>query len=224
MRTWLAALGLVLGLAVAVGADDMAERLAPYLRAREAGVVGEVRGQVWSEPARPRDPPVPDPSVSVLLLPYSAEFEAQLDAAKTGLRESVKGMSEAVARVEAAQAAYESALNFAGGGELIRGEVSDDQGRIRIGGIPEGDWLLLAWKEHGRSIKKFRMPAPEARRYPNVPSNVEYWAVSYWRMRLTVRPGETTEATLTDRSVWMTAIKERLGFPDRAAPAAPQRR
>lgn len=224
MRAWPAALGLVLGLAAAAGAGDMAERLAPYLRARDAGAVGEVRGRAWEEPARAGGPPVPDSSVFVLLLPYSAEFEAQLDAAKTGLRESVKGVSEAVARVEAARAAYESAVNFAGGGELIRGEVSDEQGRLRIGAIPEGDWLLLAWKEHGRSTKKFHVPAPEARRYPNVPSSVEYWAVSYWRMRLTVRPGETTEATLTDRSVWMTAIKERLGFPDRAAPGAPQRR
>jgi len=224
MRAWLVALGLVLGLAVAVEADDMAERLAPYLRAREAGAVGAVRGQAWSEPARPSGPPVPDSSVSVLLLPYSAEFEAQLDAARAGLRESVKGVGEAVARVEAARAAYESAVSFAGGGELIRGEVSDEQGRVRIGAIPEGDWLLLAWKEHGHSTKKFRVPAAEARRYPNVPSSVEYSAVSYWRMRLTVRPGQTTETTLTDRSVWMTAIKERLGFPDRAAPSAPQRR
>lgn len=224
MRAWLVALGVVLGLAAAAGADDLAKRLAPYLRARDGGAVGEVRGQAWDEPARPSGPPVPDASVSVLLLPYSAEFEAQLDAAKTGLRESVKGVSEAVARVEAARAAWESAVLFAGGGELIRGEVSDAQGRVRLAAVPEGDWLLLAWKEHGRSTKKFRMPARDARRYPDVPSSVEYSAVNYWRLRLTVRAGETTEATLTDRSVWMTAIKERVGFPDRSAPGAPQRR
>ena len=224
MRVWLVAVAIALGLAWAAGADDMAERLEPYLRARDAGAVGEVRGQVWEDPARPGGAPVPAPSVPVLLLPYSAEFEAQLDAAKTGLRESVKGVSETVDRVEAARAAYESAVIFAGGGELIRGDVSDDQGRVRLGAIPGGDWLLLAWKEHKRSTKKFRIPAPEARKYPDVPLSVEYSTVSYWRIRLTVRPGETTEATLIDRNVWMTAIKERRGSPERPPAAAPQRR
>lgn len=227
MRRWLPAIGLLLAAAAGAlpaRAGDSGELVAPLLRARETGAVGEVSGQAWAEPARPGGPPVPDRSVSVLLLPYSAELEAQLDAVKSGQRDSLKDYADAATRVEAARAGYESALRFAGGGELIRGEVTDGQGRMRLSGVPAGDWLLLAWKELGHSAKRIRLRPRDARKYPDVPTSVDYSMVSYWRLRVTVRAGETTEATLTDRNVWMTASKEERRFPDQPAPAAPQRR
>lgn len=227
MRRWLRAIVLLLATAaaaLAARAGDPGELVASFLRAREAGAVGEVSGRAWAEPARPGGPPVPDGSVIVLLLPYSAEFEAQLDAVKSGQRDSLKDYAGAAARVDAARAGYESALRFAGGGELIRGEVTDDQGQVRLTGVPAGDWLLLAWKDLGHSTKRFRLQKGEARKYPDQPTSVDYSMVRYWRLRVTVRGGETTEATLNDRNVWMTASKEERRFPDQPAPSAPQRR
>lgn len=227
MRRWLPAIILLLAAAAAAlpaRAGDLGELVASFLRARDAVAVGEISGRAWAEPARPGGPPVPEPSVSVLLLPYSAEFEARLDVVKSGQRDSLKDYADATARVEAARAAYESALRFAGGGELIRGDVTDDQGRMRLTGVPAGDWLLLAWKDLGHSTKRFRVRSREVRKYPDVPTSVDYSLVNYWRLRVTVRAGETSEATLTDRNVWMTASKEERRFPDAPAPAAPQRR
>jgi hypothetical protein len=226
-RRPLLAVGVVLATvvgAVAARAGDPGEIVASFLRAREAGALGEVRGQAWAEPARPGGPPVSDLSVSVLLLPYSAALEAQLDAVKSGQRDSLRDYAEAGSRVEAARADYESALRFAGGGELIRGEVTDQQGRVRMTGLPAGDWLLLGWKEAGHSTKRFRLRPQDARKFPDVPRGMDYTLVDYWRLRVTVRAGETTEVTLTDRNVWLTGLKEEGRYPDQPAPTAPRRR
>ncbi|HET8578355.1 MAG TPA: hypothetical protein VFO18_14765 [Methylomirabilota bacterium] len=204
-------------------AGDPGEVVAPLLRAREAGALGEVRGQAWAEPARPGGPELPDPSVSVLLLPYSVAFEAQLDAVKASQRDSLGDLSAAGSRVETARAGYESALRFAGGGELILGEVADQQGRIRLTGVPAGDWLLLGWKEAGHSSTRFRMRSKDAKNFPDVPTGMGYTMMEYWRVRVTVRAGESTEVTLTDRNIWLTALKEERRYPDQPAPV-PRRR
>lgn len=227
MRRQLAVFVLLLGVAlgpVTARGGDPGEIVAPFLRARDAGAVGEIRCQAWAEPARPGGPPAPDRSVSVMLLPYSAELEAQLDAVKSGQRDSLKDFANAASRIEAARVNYESALSFAGGGELIRGDVTDDQGRVRLTGLPAGDWLLLAWKDLGHSAKRYRLQRGETRKYPDVPTSVDYSMVVYWRLRVTVRAKDASEATLTDRNVWVTALKEERRFPDQTAPAGRQRR
>lgn len=227
MRRRLQAIGLLLAAAmgaVPAGAGDPGELVTSLLRARDAGAVGEVRCQAWAEPSRPSAPPAPDRSVSVMLLPYSAELEAQLDAVKSGQRDSLKDFADAAGRIEAARTNYESALRFAGGGELIRGDVTDDQGRIRLTGLPAGDWLLVAWKDLGHSAKRYRLQKGEARKYPDVPTSVGYSMVTYWRLRVTVRAKEASEITLTDRNVWITALKEERQFPDQPAPTGPKRR
>ncbi len=220
-------IGLLLAAAigpVAARAGDLGELVTPLLRARDAGALGDVRCQAWAEPSRPGAPPAPDRSVSVMLLPYSAELEAQLDAVKSGQRDSLKDFGDAAGRIEVARTNYESALRFAGGGELIRGDVTDDQGRIRLTSLPAGDWLLLAWKDLGHSTKRYRLQRGETRKYPDVPTSVDYSVVTYWRLRVTVRAKETTETTLTDRNVWITALKEERRFPDQTAPTGPKRR
>jgi len=227
MRRRLQVIGLLLAAAIGpvpAGAGDPGELVAPFLRARDAGALGEVRCQAWAEPSRPGGSPAPDRSVSVMLLPYSAELEAQLDAVKSGQRDSLKDFADAAGRIEGARTNYESALRFAGGGELIRGDVTDDQGRIRLTGLPAGDWLLLAWKDLGHSAKRYGLQRGETRKYPDVPTSVDYLMVTYWRLRVTVRAKEASETTLTDRNVWITALKEERRFPDQKAPTGPKRR
>jgi hypothetical protein len=227
MKRRLPLIGLLLAVTIGPGparAGDPSALLVPFLRSRDAGAVGEVRCQAWAEPSRPGGPPAPERSVSVMLLPYSAELEAQLDAVKSGQRNSLKDFADAAGRIEAARANYESALRFAGGGEFIRGEVTDDQGRIRLTGLAAGDWLLLAWKDLGHSPKHYRLQRGETRKYPDVPTSVDYSMVTYWRLRVTVRAKEASETTLTDRNVWITALKEERRFPEPTAPTGPKRR
>jgi hypothetical protein len=227
MRRGFPVIGLLLAATVGAAiarAGDPGEVVAPLLHARDAGAVGEVRCQAWAEPARPGGAPLPDRSVSIMLLPYSAEIEAQLDAIKSGQRDSLREFADAAGRIEATRTNYESALRFAGGGELIRGDVTDEQGRIRLTGLPAGDWLLLAWKDLGHSTKRYRLQRGETGKYPDVPTSVDYSMVTYWRLRITVRAKEASETTLTDRNVWITALKEERRFPEQAAPKGPRRR
>jgi hypothetical protein len=209
-----AATGLLLltgsGLA---GEGDLAGLVEAYLKAHGARTLGTLLVRAHAEPTRPRAHPAPQPSVSVALLPYSPAFEAELDAVKAGLRDSLDGYVQAVARIEEVRVDYERALLAAGGGELVRAEVTDAQGSARLGDIPAGEWFLLAWQEGGHTSKRYRLRGHDAERYPNIPTNVTYSVVTYWRARVVVRPGETLEVTLTDRNVWMTAAREEGGTP-----------
>jgi len=206
---------LSLGLAVLVGAwpgaaEDMKELIAPYLRARDGHAVGEVAGHAYGDAPRPSAPAVPYAEVSVLLLPYSAGLESELDSVKEHLRDSLENYMRAGADVTSARTAHESALLWAGGGELIRGEVSDGQGLVRLGGLPIGEWLLLAWREEAHQGRASRLRPQETRGFREVPMSTGHSVVSYWLMRLQVRAGETTSVNFNDRNVWMTAVREDL--------------
>lgn len=202
--------------------EDLARLVEVYLAARDARALGTLAARAHAEPTRPSAQPAPQPSVSVVLLPYSAAFEAELDTVKAGLRDSLDGYVQAVARIEEARVDYERALLAAGGGELVRGEVTDGQGSARLSDLPAGEWLLLAWHEGGHMSKRFRLREQDAKRYPNVPTNVTYSIVTYWRARVVVRQGETVEVTVTDRNVWMTAARQEGGtpVPPRKSPAS----
>ena len=206
---------LSLGLAVLVGAwpgaaEDMKELIAPYLRARDGHAVGEVAGHAYGDAPRPSAPAVPYAEVSVLLLPYSAGLESELDSVKEHLRDSLENYMRAGADVTSARTAHESALLWAGGGELIRGEVSDGQGLVRLGGLPIGEWLLLAWREEAHQGRASRLRPQETKGFREVPMSTGHSVVSYWMMRLQVRASETTAVDFNDRNVWMTAVREDL--------------
>lgn len=214
IRGALAAAGLSLlagsGLA---GERDLAGLVEPYLRARDERLLGIVAVRAYAEPARPSAGPAPLPSVSMVVLPYSAAFEAELDAVKAGLRDSLDAFVQAVARIEGARVDYESGLLAAGGGDLVRSGITDAQGGVQLGDMPVGEWLILAWQEGGHTSKRFKLRDLDAKRYPNVPTNVTYSVVTYWRARLTIRPGETAAIAATDRNVWMTAGRQEGGTP-----------
>ncbi len=151
----------ILGVVLTAAAGESTIALAPYLRARDEGRTDAVTGDAFAESRRPTGAPTAYGDVSVLLLPYSSDFEAELDRIRAGLRESSLAYVEAAARFRVARKTYEHELLFAGGGELIRGEVTDAGGRFRFAGVPAGSWLMLAWREipHGASAR--RIPGRE---------------------------------------------------------------
>ena len=211
VRTTIIVVGLLLVAVPGLAADEpVAGLVAPYLKARSDGTLGAVAAKAFAEPTRPNAGPAPQPSVSITLLPYSAALEAELDSVKSGLRDSLDGYLQAVARIETARVDYERALLGAGAGELVRTQMTDGQGMAQLGELPVGDWLVLAWREGGHLSKRFRLRDTEASKYPNISSNVTYSTVTLWRTRITV----------TDRNVWLTAARQEGGTP--IVPQRPQ--
>jgi hypothetical protein len=202
------AIGLALGASGNVFAQDPDAPVSSYLAARDDRVTGDITGLARGDAARPEAPPVPYDGVSVMLLPYSAALDGELDAIKLHLRDSLKTYMDAVGAVSDARAGYEKVLLWAGGGELIRGEVTDSRGSVRFANLPAGEWLMLAWRTqlHPGKAPKTRKEETSAFRDQSVRTG--YSTVSYWRMRLSIRPRETAEVDLNDRNVWLTAIRE----------------
>lgn len=143
-----------------------------------------------------------------MLLPYSAALDSELDAIKQHLRDSLRTYMDAASAVSDARAGYEKVLLAAGGGELIRGEVTDSRGSVRFANLPEGQWLMLAWRTqlHPGKAPKTRKQDTSAFRDQTVRTG--YSTISYWRLRLSIRSRETAEVVLNDRNVWLTAIRE----------------
>lgn len=223
IRARLALVALSLGLVGSVGADpaaDQRELVAPYLRALEAGAVGEIEGRAYAESRRPGDPSVPYRDVSVRAFPYTAAFEARLDSIKRQQRGSMASYTETAADLKAAQESYERDLSVAGAGDLIRGAVSDAEGVLRLSAVPVGEWLVLGWREEAHPVKAARTPTRDAGRFAEPLMTTGYAAVSYWRTRVVVRPGEKARIALSDRGVWLTAVREEFAGA-REAPLRP---
>lgn len=190
------------------GAQDLTAFLAPYLRARDEGAVGEVRGRAQGDPVHPTAPPVPYEGLSVMLLPRSPAFEAEATAIKAHLRDSLKTYMGATAELAEARATYERALLAAGGGELIRGEVSDVEGQVQLSGVPAGDWLLFAWRAQVHAGKPPRPRPGDTTAFRDVPVSEGYSTVTYWLLPVMVQASQTTPVELNDRNVWLTGIHE----------------
>ncbi len=212
-----AAAGLLLGVGLVAlmgarqaTAADMKALVAPYLQARDAHAVGQLSGHAYGDPQHPSAPPVPYDGVSVLILPYWEGFDSELDGIKEHFRDSLKNYMGAATDVTTARSAYEQALLWAGGGELIRGDVSNPGGMVTLADVPVGDWLVLAWREEARPAKLPRLRPQDISRFRDVPVRAGYSLVSYWRMRLQIQAGETTSVDFNDRNVWLTAVREDL--------------
>jgi hypothetical protein len=193
--------------------EDLTDLVGAYLKAGAEQAPGVVAARAYVEPTRSTAAEAPQPAVLVVLLPYSAALEAELDAVKAGLRDSVDAYTRAVARIETARVDYERALLAAGGGALVRSEITDPQGGARLGDVPAGEWLVLAWREDGHTAKRFKLRDQDVKRYPHIPSNVTYSLVTYWRMRVAVKPAETVEIAMSDRNTWMTGARQEAGSP-----------
>jgi len=220
-RAGLIALGLLLSPVAGPAADgDLTDLVRAYLKTGAEQAPGAVAARAYVEATRPTAGPAPQPDVSVVLVPYSAALEAELDAVKAGLRDSVDTYARAVTRIETARVDYERALLAAGGGALVRSEITDAQGGAQVGDVPAGEWLILAWREGGHTAKRFKLRDQDTKRYPHVPSNVTYSVVTYWRMRVTVKPAETVEIGMSDRNTWMTGARQEAGSPAPPRPPA----
>jgi len=189
-------------------AQEARELIAPYLHALGDQAVGVVTGQALGDPVRPTAPPIPYEGISVLLLPYSAGLEGRLDSLKAHFRDSLRTYMGATENIAGARLAYEGDLLWSGGGQLIRGEVTNAQGAVRLDDVPEGEWLLIAWKEEMRAGKAAKLNPSDAKGFRDIPVTMGYRLLHYWIMRIQVRRGETTTVAFNDRNVWLTGIKE----------------
>jgi len=220
----LAALAVMLvlhgGAIAAVG--DVAAVVAPLLAARERGALGTIDGRAYEEGRRGGDEATPYPSVSVLLLPRSADFEAELAAIKARSRDSPDTFIEAEPKVSAARLAFQKALIDQGAGHLIFGASSDTSGAFRFQSVPEGAWTLLAWRETAHAIKRpATLKRGETKRYKERPQVLGQTTVVLWSMPVTVTAGEGMSVQLHDRNEWMTAIREDRRVPEAKQPVAP---
>ena len=209
----------LLGMAANAWAKDAAELTAPLLAARERGAFGSVDGRAYAEGQRGGAEPTPYPAVSVLLLPRSEEFEAEMEGIKASHRDSIDAYLEAEPRLSAVRVAYERSIIDAGGGKLLLGESSDAAGAFRFARVPEGAWTLLAWREMPHAKRPTSLKASEARRYKTRPQVFGYTSVVFWRIPLDVKAGEEVAVRLHDRNEWLTGTREDRRVPDPNQPA-----
>jgi len=222
VRTVRAALALAGLLVVGPGSAaevDLTDLVSAYLKTGGERAPGVVAARALVEPLRPTAAASAQADVSLVLLPYSPRLEAQLDAVKAGLRDSVDSYVRAVTLIETTRVDYERALVDAGGAALVRTGITDARGQVRLSDLPAGEWLLLAWRDSGHVSKRHKLREADARRYPNVPPSVTYSIVTYWRSRVVVRPAATVEVAMTDRNAWMTAPRHETGPPARSTPS-----
>lgn len=214
---------LLLGVTSIASAGDVAALAAPLLAARERGALGSVDGRAYAE-GRPGGEATPYASVSVILLPRSAAFEAELEAIKTHSRDSPDAYIEAEPKVSTARLAFERTLIDTGAGQLILGGSSDSAGAFRFQRVPEGAWMLLAWRETPHAKRPPGLKRDEAERYKTRPQVFGRTTVTFWSRPVTVRAGEEATVRLHDRNEWMTSVREDRRVPDQGQLATPRTR
>ena len=192
----------VVGPATAPVLDVEVER---YLGAAASATV---EGRAYEEP-RPRETrETPLPDTTVVLLPRSEALLARLAAIKAGARASLGNFRSAASAMRHAYEEFESALRAAGGEPLVRLGAVDQAGRFAFESLPQGQWVVLAWRSvfvdtrtgtiGGRSSRLYTLEAP-----------VEgYRAVSFWVRELTLEPSARQTLELTDRNVWFSGVEE----------------
>ncbi len=211
---------LALTVLIAPGAD-LPGLIAPYLAAGERGAVGVVVGRAYEESRRPGGDVTPYDGVSVLLLPQSPAFDGELASIKAGRRDSPDRFVGADPKVREARVAFERALLEAGGAVLIRGEMTDARGAFRLPDVPEGSWMLLAWRESSKRQKAPPIRRSDAVRYPNTPELLGHTTVVYWLVTVEVKSGAEVEVRLHDRNEWLQAIREERRTRDPESRTAP---
>jgi hypothetical protein len=219
-RTVFALLAAVALLVVAVAAAIAApgDLVSAYLRAAQTGAVGEIEMHAYAESKRPSGAPVPYAGVAVALLPYADDLDQRLDAVKTRYRDSLERYGKAHEEVRTARMDQERQLAAAGAAHLARMESTDASGAVRLTGVPAGEWLVLGWREEPHEVKG-RTPARDAGMFSGMTVPTGYAAISYWKARVTVRAGETAEVKFSDRSVWLTAIRQEVAPVQTKPPA-----
>lgn len=211
MRSWNVGLALAWALAFAAPpAEDFMEFLVPIRAAGERGRVGQVTGTVAFQPPTPRDPAVPVPDVTLVLLPRSAALVRELEQVKRNARESEAGYLRAVTDMLQLAEQYQQALRKAGAGGLVFTAKSDPAGEFVFSRVPAGEWLLFGRHELLHPMQPPRLRRRERETFQIGPLAVGYRAVTYWLRELRVVEGDPVQVELTDRNPWFTGVVREL--------------
>ncbi|HTK92033.1 MAG TPA: hypothetical protein VL948_17505 [Verrucomicrobiae bacterium] len=202
------ALTLVVASAPVLAPADSRPPIDTYLQARDRGLTGMVTGEAFAEATQPSGPPTPYGDVSVMLLPALPDFGAELNRIHAGLRDDARAYLSAAERLRTAREGLERDLAFAGGGELVLGEVTDAGGRFRFAGVPTGAWTLLAWREEPHAQSARHAPSRQLGAFVGVTQPAGFTTVAVWRVAVDVRPGEQATIRLNDRNIWLTVVRE----------------
>lgn len=211
-----AVLGGVLLLATgAAAAAPLDVSIDAYRSAAQDGRVGTVLGRVVEDPRHPLDKPQPVGDVAVTIVPRSDALLQRFADVKRRAHEAEKDYRRSGPELVAARRALERALTEAGAGELVRYVVAGPDGLFEVGGLPAGDWVLIA--ERRRLVTKNSTSANrrELDIFARTPRLTGYWVITVWLRELPVTPGATESLELNDRNVWMIAIEERRSDPNR---------
>lgn len=200
------ALLALLWLAASAEAFDVG--LDAYHEARRAGALGVVTGRVAAEPRTLRVPPRPFVGATVTLLPHSKVLAGRLEQLKEGSRESSTAFTEAAPAMRKARETYERELLQAGAPDLASMVLVDQEGRFRIGDVPAGSWMLIAWHATPVEVSASKPRTRQRDLYQRHSVLRGYQAVTVWLRELTVTAGETSTVDLTDRNGWFRGVVE----------------
>jgi hypothetical protein len=207
-RRLIAALALAAAVHGAPPARALDVRLEPYRTAAESNALGSISGRAYEERKKPTLPDQPVEGAAVTLLPRSAEFLARLETLRARSRDSERTYLRTVSEVRRTRDDYEQGVWEAGGADLVRGAVTDADGRFAFTEVPAGQWIVFAYRslfvpkagqQPGRKQRSIFAPTPRLEGFQTV---------SLWVVDTAVSGGETKVIELTDRNVWLTGIVE----------------
>ena len=203
MRTVLLAL-----LLVATPAAALDVGLDAYRDARRAGAIGAVAGRVVAEPRTLRAPGLPFTGATVALLPRSDTLLARLEQLKESSRESAGSFAGAVPAMRRARDAYERELWELGAPDLVTTAAVEADGAFRLGDVPAGAWIAIAWHSTTTEISGPKVQSRERGKYRTQPRMSGFQSVTIWIRTVTVAGGETVTLDLSDRNAWFRGVIE----------------
>jgi hypothetical protein len=179
-----------------------------YREAAQSGAVGTVAGRAYAESRTPAGPPQPLTGTIVTLMPRSQALLLSLERLKEDARRSSSTFVAAAPAMRRRQEAYERELLEAGAPDLAPRLAVGADGAFRVPDVPAGAWLVVAWHSVPFDVSAAKSKGRDRQLYQLGPRMTGYQAVTIWLRELTVVPGETVSAELTDRNAWFRGVIE----------------
>jgi hypothetical protein len=198
-------------LLVAASAEALDVNVETYREARRSGALGAVTGRVYAEQRSLKAAPKPLTGTTITLMPRSDALLTRLARLKDQSRESSVAFTAAAPGMRKAQQEYERELLQAGAPDLNPLVLVDAEGGFKIGDVPAGAWILLAWSSVPVDVSTPKTKTKERGLYQPQPRLHGFQSVTVWMRELTVSGGAPTTVDLTDRNGWFRGvIEERL--------------